>query len=185
MGFFRPLSRRIGTVALIAAVLPAAAGGTLAGSRYQESEQSVKAAFIYNFTRFVTWPGSAFSSPTAPFVIAIVGADSTQGALEATVRNKQVDDHGIVVKRLEWSEIEDCNLLFVPADESAHAARLSKLKGRPILIVGESSGMLGRGATINLYIDQDRVLFEISRTAAKDTGLTFSSRLLSLARPAR
>jgi hypothetical protein len=175
---------RLWAAALIAAVSPSVCGGATFGPKLQESEQSVKAAFVYNFSRFVTWPASAFSSPASPFVIAIVGGDSTQGQLDAITRGKQVGDRNLVVKHVDWSDIDDCNVLFVPAEESAHASRLSKIKGRPILIVSESSGMLGRGAAINLYLEQDRVQFEISRSAAKDTGLSFSSRLLSLAHPA-
>jgi hypothetical protein len=184
MSGLRPLVSRFVAAALVAAALPAVCGSATIGPKLQESEQSVKAAFVYNFTRFVTWPANAFASPTSPFVIAIVGADSTQGQLDALARGKQVGDRNLVVKHVDWSDIDDCNVLFLPSEETAHASRLSKIKDRPILIVSESPGMLGHGATINLYIEQDRVLFEISRSAAKDTGLTFSSHLLSLARPA-
>jgi hypothetical protein len=152
--------------------------------RVQETEQSVKAAFVYNFTRFVTWPASAFSGPASPFVIGIVGSDSLQGALDTIVKNKDVSNRSIVVKRFGWADVETCNLLFIPADESSHATQLAKLRNHAILIVSESSGMLRRGSTINLYLDEDRVMFEISPNAARDTGLTISSHLLSLARPA-
>ncbi len=157
-------------------------GTASAGLRRQESELGVKAAFVYNFTKFVTWPASAFSSSSAPFVMGIVGEDAIQAPLEAIVRNKQVAGRSIVIRHIGWSDVETCNLLFIPNDESARATQLAKLKGRNILIVSESPGMIRKGASINLFIEQERVLFEISGSASKDTGLTISSHLMSLAR---
>jgi hypothetical protein len=142
----------------------------------------VKAAFVYNFTKFVTWPASSFPNSSSPFVIGIVGDDSLQGSLDAIVRNKTAENRPIVVRHIAWTDIDSCNLLFIPNDESGRASQLSRVKSRSVLVVSESPGMLRKGATINLFLDQDRVMFEIAPNAAKDTGLTLSSRLLSLAR---
>src|ERR1700722_9242607 len=54
------------------------------------SEYRVKAAFIYNFTQFIEWPDSAFTGPGSPFVVATVGNDPFQGALENSMGGKSV-----------------------------------------------------------------------------------------------
>jgi len=51
-------------------------------------EYKLKAAFIYNFAQFVEWPSDAFSGPSAPFVIGVLGDSSLAGMLEQAVKGK-------------------------------------------------------------------------------------------------
>ncbi len=144
-------------------------------------EQSVKAAFIYNFTKYVTWPAKAFDSGSSPIVIGIVGQDSLGGALEVAVNGKTVEGRPLVVRHLHWGQdLTGCHVLFVPGGEQENAAALKSLAGKPILIVGESSGFTHRAGIINFVIQSSRVRFEINDRAAKDRGLSISSKLLSL-----
>jgi len=41
----------------------------------QPGEYEVKAAFLFNFTKFLEWPDGSFDSPHAPIVIGIIGED--------------------------------------------------------------------------------------------------------------
>src|SRR5437867_72634 len=105
-----------------------------AGREYQ-----VKAAFVFNFAQFVQWPGKAFSSEDASFVIATVGADPFEGALEKAVAGKTVSAHPVIVKHFaNGDQIGDCHLLFVPGSEDANlAAILRRIGDKPVLSVGE------------------------------------------------
>ncbi len=42
----------------------------------------VKAAYLYNFARFVKWPGDAFEDEQAPIVIGVVGRDPFGAVLD-------------------------------------------------------------------------------------------------------
>src|SRR5258706_5961207 len=62
-------------------------------------ELQVKAAFLYNFAKFVTWPADARLPPDAPFVIGVSGDDAFAGALEQAVRDKSGEGHPLEVRR--------------------------------------------------------------------------------------
>src|SRR6478672_2249385 len=61
-------------------------------------EYQIKAAFIYNFAKFVEWPASALPTPTSPIVIGVLGENPFGDTLEKTVHNKAVEDHPLQVK---------------------------------------------------------------------------------------
>jgi hypothetical protein len=146
-------------------------------------EHVVKAAFLYNFTRFVEWPAAPVDCTTAPLNIAVLGQDPFGPALDRTVAGRRVGSQPIRVQRLRRAaEIEPCTLLFVTAAESERLAEvLGALRGRPVLVVGESPGFARRGGAIGFHVDGKRVRFETNRQAAAAAGLTLSSRLLALA----
>lgn len=176
----RRLSGIYGQIAiLIAATLCLVQAGSA-----QQIEQSVKAAFLYNFTKYVTWPAGSFESATSPIVIGIVGQDSLGGALESTVSGKTVDGRSIIVRHYRWNDdLSSCHVLFVPAAEVSNASQLLRLKQRPILTVGESAGFARRFGMINFVLRANRVRFEINAEAAREGTLTISSKLLSLGIP--
>ena len=162
-------------------LIAASAAATAFG---QAREQSVKAAFVYNFTKFVTWPTDAFPNSTSPLVISIVGTDTLDGELENVVQGKLVSGRSVVIRHISWKDAENCNVLFVPRSESDHRSAIEKLRNRHVLVIGDSPGFLKRGGMINLYLDGSRMRFEISAQNAKEAGLAISSRLLSLAKAA-
>ena len=45
-------------------------------------EYQVKAAFLYNFAKFVDWPPEVFRDPDAAFVICVVDEEAFAQALE-------------------------------------------------------------------------------------------------------
>jgi hypothetical protein len=149
----------------------------------QEMEQNVKAAYLYNFTKYVTWPAGCFESNESPIVIGIVGTDSLGGALDSAVSGKTVDGRRLVVKHYRWNQdLSTCEVLFVPAGEMGNAALLERIKRKPVLTVGESPGFARRNGIVNFVIEANRVRFEINASAARDSGITVSSKLLSLAK---
>ena len=151
--------------------------------RGQQLEQTVKAAYIYNFTKYVEWPSGSFDN-SGILVIGIIGSDAVAGELEKSVEGKSVGGKRIVVRHLRWGQdLAQCQVLFVPASEMSGASQLTHIKERPILTVGESPGFARRYGIINFIIESNRVRFEINAQSAKDAGLTISSKLLSLGRP--
>lgn len=165
------------------------APGALAQDRdsSNSSEYLIKAGFIFNFAKFVEWPQNTFSQPDSPIVIGILGTDPFGSIIDQIVQDKKIGGRGIVIKRLKWGadskDLKECKILFVGASERAHLDELvQSLRGLPILTVGETPGFAERGGVIRLVLEDNRVRFEVNVDAARQSGLTISSRLLTLAR---
>lgn len=147
-------------------------------------DYQIKAEFIYNFAQFIEWPGRAFASPEAPFVIAILGDDPFGHSLEQAIGDKTVGGRPVRVRRLGAGQsLSGCHLLFVSASEHGrwHDIR-QRLKDASVLTVGDMERFAARGGMIGFVVDGTKVGFEVNIESAERAGLKFSSRLLSLAR---
>lgn len=147
-------------------------------------EYQVKAAFLFNFSQFVSWPPRAFSSANAPIVIAVLGRDPFGTDLDAIVSGEHVDGHPLAVRRYsDVSEVEGCQILFIDRSESAQLPQiLQALRGRAILTVSDIEGSAQSGVMIDLVTQSDHIRMHINLAAARASGLTVSSQLLRLAR---
>jgi len=149
------------------------------------SEYQVKAAYLYNFAKFVEWPAASFSSVSAPFQICIFGPDPFGDALQNLTRGKQVNGRSFEILDgvTAAAQAGSCHILFVSTSASRQfEAILHGLQGRSVLIVGESQGFVGQGGMINFVLEGGRVLFEVNRRAAEQAGLKISVKLLSVAK---
>ena len=165
------------------------APGALAQDRdsSNSSEYLIKAGFIFNFAKFVDWPPTTFAQADSPIVIGILGTDPFGAIIDQIVQDKKIGGRGFVVKRLKWGadpkDLRECKILFVGASERAHIDELVQIvRGLPILTVGETPGFAERGGVIRLVLEDNKVRFEVNVEAARQAGLTISSRLLTLAR---
>src|SRR5436305_13849150 len=76
------------------------------------SEYEIKAAFIFNFARFIEWPAKSFSSPTSPLVIGVLGQNPFHNDLQKTIGAKTVDDHRLVILELNSpSSATNCHIV--------------------------------------------------------------------------
>ena len=146
-------------------------------------EYQVKAAFLFNFAKFVEWPTEAFSDPNAPLVITVFGEDPFNGSLEA-VKGKLVNNRKLTIRRVkDIQDIGKSNVLFVSPSAKKELARiLEALQGQSVLTVGEDGVFTQCGGIINFVKEDNRVRFEVNVSAAERAGLKISSRLLALAR---
>jgi|SRR5690348_2285263 uncharacterized protein DUF4154 len=147
-------------------------------------EYQVKAAFLYNFAKFVEWPAQAFPSSSAPFRICVLGRDPFGDTFTGIVQGKLISGHPIVALTLpSAAEVRPCHVLFIGNTDSATLkAALDRMRGFPILTVGESADFLALGGMINFVLEDDRVRFEINLAAAELHHLKLSSKLLAVAR---
>jgi hypothetical protein len=147
------------------------------------AEYSVKAAYLYNFAKFVEWPAEVLPEGPGSLNLCIVGHDPFGSALEA-IAAKTVRNHPVRVFR--FSEIKSdnrCHLAFFSASESVHMNRwLAGLAGRPVLTVSDLGGFAGNGGMIGLVQEGPYIRFEINLSAARRARLRISSQLLNLAR---
>jgi YfiR/HmsC-like len=150
------------------------------GAPAEPSEFEIKAVFLFNFAQFVDWPSDAFSSPTSPLVIGVLGNDPFGSSLDEAVRGERVNDRPIVIMR--YARVEDiakCHILFVSESEAGQLERdLSRLKGRSILTVSDIEGFSHRGGMIRFLMVRNKVRLRINNDTARAAGLRISSKLL-------
>jgi len=146
------------------------------------TEYQIKAAFLFNFARFVEWPKSAFATPTSPLVIGILGEDPFREDLTRTIGNKAVDSHPVVTKEFHSAaEATNCHVLFISTSEKKKLPEiLQSLKGSSVLTVGEMDRFIETGGIINFFPEGTKIRFQINKDAAASAGLKVSSKLMSL-----
>ncbi|MGH9717090.1 MAG: YfiR family protein [Candidatus Acidiferrales bacterium] len=147
------------------------------------SEYQLKAAFLFNFAKFVDWPRSSFASPNAPFSICILGADPFGQTIDDTLQGQKIGGRAVVVQRFQnASQLRYCQIAFISASEKGHLqAILQSVRGANVLLVGETAGFAAAGGAIQFEMEDDRICFSINPAAAERAGLHVSSKLLSLA----
>ena len=168
------LGALLGTVAAHVCAAPASAAPSL--------EYAVKANYLYKFAPFVEWPPRLFAAPTTPLSICVVGEDPFGGALDDAVRGQTFNGRPIIVRRLAAVEPgSPCNVLFVnrPTGQSP-AEALKAVAGEPVLTVTDG-GRGGDVGIIQFVMEDGHVRFDIDEAAARASGLSISSKLLSLA----
>jgi hypothetical protein len=147
------------------------------------SEHELKAAFMYNFAKFIEWPEDAFGGPDDPFVIGVLGDDPVGAMLERSLAGKTVRDRRLVTRRFgSVGELERCHILFIPASEAQRlGATLQANARQPILTVGESDDFVQHGGIIGVLMEGARLRFVVNLDAAERANLRISSQLLKLA----
>jgi len=147
------------------------------------TEYQIKAAFLFNFARFVQWPPKAFAGATSPMIVGVLGENPFHDDLELTLRDKTVDDHPLVVKKLDSpTEATNCHILFISTSEKARLPKIiNGLKGASVLTVGETDQFTENGGMINFVLQGSKIRFQINNDAAASAGLKISSKLLALA----
>ena len=146
------------------------------------TEYQIKAAFLFNFAKFVRWPSAAFAGGTSPIVIGILGENPFHDDLARMIQNKTIDDHPLLVKEFHSpADAANCHILFISTSEKNRLPEIIKgLKGRSVLTVGEMEHFTESGGMINLVLESARIRFEINNEAATSAGLKISSKLLAL-----
>ncbi len=160
-------------IAILALAASAARGAEIPTGN--PSEAQVKAAFLFNFLKFVEWPDKASQEP---WVICVVGRGDFANLLEQTVGDRTVNGRKVIVRRSRRvADAKDCHLLYIPAGESEAGAVPARTG---LLTVGESPAFIESGGVIRLYVEANKVRFEIRPDAGHAAGLRISAQLMKL-----
>ena len=149
------------------------------------TEYDVKAAYLYNFGKFVQWPPG--ERRTAAFEVCVLGRDPFGEALDRVVSGAAIGGRPVVARRLDSAEDSaGCHVLFVSApDEREAGAMLAQLADTDVLTVGDTPRFLDQGGMIRFIADSGRVRFEVNLARARAAGLMLSSDLLRVATAVR
>lgn len=169
------LSGTIRTLCLAALLLP----GSLAHG--DNSAAAIKAAFVYNFAKFVEWPAGAFADEHAPLELCLSGAP-LEGRLQA-LEGREAQGHPIRIRALAGREApQGCHILVLGELGASDRAQLLQASGRaPTLTIGDYGDFPRDGGMIGLFVAANRVQFSVNLAAAQGAGLRLSARLLQLA----
>jgi hypothetical protein len=155
-----------------------------AGAAIGASEYDVKAAFLFNFAKFVEWPAWTFERSGGAMVFSVVGDDPFGPALDRIARNEKVQGRPIIVKRVRRVEdLGPCHIVFIRGRGDAAVSSLIHQASAPYrLVVGEDPEFAERGGGIGFYFEQRRIKFTVNVGATERAGLKVSSKLLKIAR---
>lgn len=145
------------------------------------SEYELKVAYIYNFSKFVTWPEAA--SEEENLYICVVSTDSDIDVFN-TLNARAVGSLTIKINYIEASDVtafESCNLLYIDTTiRSEFLDIAASVKGKPILVVGELPS-IESVAMISLRKIESKLKFEINLKEIRASQMEVSSYLLKLA----
>lgn len=146
------------------------------------SEYAVKAAYLLNFARFVTWPQGAFVDPQAPLTICILGTDPFGAVLDGMLAGEAIEGRKLAARRIATlGEAQACHILFVAAGGD-DAAVVTEVGERPVFTVGDGEAFALAGGMVGFRIDQSTVRFTVNPEALRRAGLVMSSQVMRLAR---
>ncbi len=145
-------------------------------------EHEVKAAFLFNFTKFVTWPPLPVKGP---FRVCVVADQATTVAIDRAMQNETILDHKaetIIPTSIE--QARSCQILFVGRDAAGRgAALLAAVRQHPVLTVGDAGDFLERGGgIIQFVIEEGRIRFDVNLPHAARATLSINARMLRVAR---
>jgi hypothetical protein len=147
------------------------------------SEYQVKATYLYNFGRFVKWPGTVTAGKGDSFSVCLIGQDPFGSILDSTLAGEALDGKPVVLRRISKpQDAGECRILFISSTEEKHLSEiLTALDQSGVLTVSDMPGFTRRGGMIQFVLEGDRVRFEINLASAESARLVLSSELLKVA----
>lgn len=157
--------------------------GSLSGQGGVSLEYRVKAAYLVNFARYITWSESDEPAPGDPLSICVLGEDPFGTVLDSLTRGRQIDGHPLAARRVRTvAEAGDCQLVFLSHSEWTRRPELLNELSRPgVVTIGESEAFGRAGGVISFVISNETVRFTVNLAARDRAGVRISSRVLSLA----
>jgi hypothetical protein len=155
------------------------------GKKAQEGsvadEYTLKALFVYNFTKHIDWPPSV--SATNRFVICVTGKSEIKEKLQATLKGRRILDKTVEIKEISKpEEAEGAQILYISKGRMETAQPfIDDLCNKPVVIITEDRNMIQKGSCINLIQKDGKLRFELSETNLRNKGIRVSNQLSGLA----
>ncbi|MDF1781761.1 MAG: YfiR family protein [Alcanivoracaceae bacterium] len=145
----------------------------------------IKAAFIYNFAKFVEWPVDAFKTDDEPLTLCALDGSVEQRQL-ALIDGRVAQGRVIAQRVVDTPEQANrCHILYLPPDTTSYASALSSFVAHSVLTISENTQFVDQGGIVSLFIDGDHVRFRINLKVAQESRLKVSARMLQLAQEVR
>jgi YfiR/HmsC-like len=182
----RELWRRTRSTLCLLAIIGSFVAAPVAHSQSpQPTEYELKAAFLFNFAKFIDWPGKSFGGTNSAFTVCVIGPDPFGKILDTYFSGKTIAGHVAEVDRFP-SPAEAlgkrCQIAFISPSERPHFREvIASFRGQSTLLVGDADGFAESGGAIEFLLENEHVRFAINPEAADRADLKVSSKLLALA----
>lgn len=166
---------------VIAAVCLTAVPRSVGGQRMTVAD--LQAAFLFSFAKFVEWPTDVFPTANSPLTFGVVGDEFVEYSLSGLVRWKTINGRPLQVLSVKNADdLTRIHVLFIKESKESRAADVMKrLSGWTALTVSDLDGFCKLGGMIRVFVEGNRVRFEVNLDAAEQARLKVSSRVLTLA----
>ena len=145
----------------------------------ESTAPALKAAFIYNFVKFTTWPVDLPVS--APFVICVVGDAAVGDALKRLLEGREFAGRRMVAVAAATRPTTPCSVLYVSGATVGEVSEvIAGLQDLPVLTISDVVGFTDKGGMAQFFVDRGQLRFSIKVEAVKRSGLMMSSKLLTL-----
>lgn len=151
----------------------------------QVDEHLLKSAYLGKFALFTEWPEDFNNRESdSLFKIGVVGDSKILDALKEFYQNQDIRNKKVLIcKILNLNEIDDCHILFI-SESAEHRLNdiLNISASRPVLTISDAPGFCEKGVLLNLFIENNKIRFEINEKAVKESGLYMNFHLLKYAK---
>jgi len=146
-------------------------------------EYEIKAAYLLNLAKFVTWPDRSFKSANATFYICVLGKDPFGERLDVVIANQSIFGHPVAVRRIATvAEAQGCHSVFISDSEQLRMpAIFAALKNQPVLTVGDIDNFVIQGGMVQFFPRDNKIRLMLDPEAFSDASLKAGSRLMQLA----
>lgn len=147
-------------------------------------EYDMKAAYLYNLAMYTEWPQNASNSPTNNTVrLCILGEDSFGASLNNLSRSRNTGMKIQLSYLTDAKQADFCQILFIDKSEIKNTASVLKLlENKSILTVTDNEELFRMGLMVGMFLDKNRLIFDINYALASAAKIMISSKLLKMAR---
>jgi len=145
-------------------------------------ENKVKVAYLYNFTKFISWP----EKNTESFNICILG-NNPFGDLLTLLETKKAGGKPIKLYYYQRiTDVQQCHILYLPdstrpVDLAALPEVLVVRSLKNTLTVSSQPSFAEQGGMIGFILKEGRVKLQINLLVLQQQGLSISAKLLEVA----
>jgi len=143
-------------------------------------EYKIKAGYLYNFTKFITWPEDKLES----FNLCILGKDPF-GSILNPIEKRSVKGKSIRLSRINSAnEAKHCHIVYISTLSKAHISTLGTLTIKSVpakLTVGDTKQFTHQGGMISFFQRDGKVKLQINLPSLRKSGLEISAKLLEVA----
>jgi len=141
--------------------------------------EKLKVVFIYNFTKYISWPAA---QSQGDFVIGVLGSPTMSKELVAYAGNRKVGTRSIkVVDFASAGSMQNCHIVYVPGSKNGSLGSvIAKYQQKAVVVVADSPGAINNGVAINFVFVGGKQQFEVKKSNLEKNGLKVNSQLLKL-----
>jgi hypothetical protein len=147
------------------------------------TEHQVRAAYLYNFVKFVEWPDGTFKDESEAILIGLFKDDPVKEELESIIKGRTIDSRPIRIKLLGNSkDADECHVVYLADAERRHQiSTINMLGSKPVLTISDADYFCRIGGMIRFFVHENRFRLEINRTAVDRAQLEISAKILRVA----